>query len=99
MTITATPLDQAGSAMTLCDGDSRGENLFCGPDALSGSMEPGAVTRRFAGDPGIAEEHTGNAEQTLAFSVLGAYATPSSAQAAALGLSTTFALIAETHCK
>ena len=88
MTITATPLDTAGAPppVTLCDGDTRGAGLFTGPDSLSGAHEPGVVQRRFAGDPGVAEEGAGNAEHTLAFGVLATYATPALAHAAATGL-------------
>ena len=90
MTITATPIDVpaggSSTAVTLCDGDTRAAGKWTGPDSLAGALEPGAVTRRFAGDEGIAEEAAGNAEGSLSFGVLATFATPALAQAAAAGL-------------
>ena len=98
MTITATPLDvvAGGSAaeFTLCHGDSRAAGEYTGPDALTGSFDGGAVSRRFVGDAGIAEEAAGCAEGSCNFGVTATFSTAALAQAAALGLKTAVPIVA-----
>ena len=98
MTITATPLDLPAGVtpppVTLCAGDSRAVGAYTGPDSLSGNVDPGAVTRRFVGEAGIAEEAGGCAEGSLAFGVTATFATAALAQAAAIGLKTSIPAVA-----
>ena len=98
MMITATPLDvpTGGSTytVTLCAGESRAVGAYTGPDSLSGNVDPGAVTRRFVGEAGIAEEAGGCAEGSLAFGVTATFATAALAQAAAIALKSTVPAVA-----